>query len=175
MPTVAFRTVRSRQRFANHKAVKKELEDTLDRTVKPHMIQRFDLVVANWKHQPDFKARKFIRKDMIWVNVYPAGDEESVAIYGFVTGGTKPHKISARNAPRLAFMWGGKGSYKPKTAARGKIGGPGIIAGGMMHFPVTVQHPGSEARDFEGVIAEDEKDWYNRTMENAWRRAIRKI
>jgi hypothetical protein len=175
MPKVAFRTVRSRQRFANYAEVKKELAKTLDRVVKPHFIRRFDLVVMNWKHQPDFKARKFIRPDKIWLNVFPAGDKEDKDIYFFVTKGTKPHRIAARRAPRLAFMWGGVGSYKPKTAPRGKIGGPGIIVGGTLHRPVAVQHPGTEARDFEGVIAEDEKRWYSRTMENAWRRAIRKL
>ena len=175
MPTVAFRTVRSRQRFANYKVVKKELGDTLDNVVKPHMIRRFDLVVMNWKHQPKFKARKFIRLDRIWLDVYPTGKEEDVAIYGYVTKGTRPHKITAKNAPRLAFMWGGPGSYKPKTKPKGKIGGPGIVVGGTLRRPYSVNHPGSEARDFEGTIRDDEKPWFSRTMENAWRRAIRKL
>jgi len=175
MPTVAFRVVRSRQRFANYPAIKKELARTLDKEVKPHLIQRFNIVVMNWDHRPDFKARKFIRADSIWVNVYPTGDKENVMIYGFVTKGTRRHKIKAKNAPALAFMWGGKGSYKPKTKPKGKIGGPGIVVGGTLRRPVEVMHPGSEARDFEGVIAEDEKRWFSRTMENAWRRAIRRL
>jgi hypothetical protein len=175
MPTVAFRTVRSRQRFANYPEVRKELGRTLDRIVKPHFIQRFDIVVKNWKHQPTFKGRKFIRPDKIWVNIFPSGDKESVAIYGFVTRGTKKHPISAKNAPFLAFMWGGKGSYKPKTKPIGKIGGPGIVVGGTLRRPFKVEHPGSEARNFEKAIKDDEKAWFSRTMENAWRRAIRRI
>ena len=175
MPTVAFRAVRTRRKFINYPKVKRELERTLDDEAKPRFIQRFRLVVMNWKHQPDFKARKFIREDKIWLDVFPAGDKEDVAIYGFVTGGTKPHKIRARRAPRLAFMWGGPGSYKPKTAPKGKIGGPGIVVGGTLRRPYEVQHPGTEARDFEGVIRDDEKRWYSRTMENAWRRAIRSL
>ena len=98
-----------------------------------------------------------------------------MAIYGFVTGGTKPHKITARRAPTLVFMWGGPGSYKPKTKPKGKIGGPGIVVGGTLHRPVSVNHPGTEARDFESTIADDEKPWFSRTMENAWKRAIRKL
>lgn len=175
MPTVAFRTVRSRQRFANHSEVRKALGRTLDRIVKPHLIRRFDGVVANWKHQPVFKGRKFIRPDKIWVNIFPSGDKESVDIYGFVTRGTKAHKIRAKNAPRLAFMWGGPGSYKPKTKPVGKIGGPGIVVGGTLRRPFEVNHPGTKARDFEKAIRDDEKAWFSRTMENAWRRAIRRI
>lgn len=175
MPRVAYRAVRTRRRFANYPQVRKELARTLDDIVKPHFIQRFDLVVMNWKHRPTFKGRKFIRPDRIWVNVFPAGARESVKIYGFVTKGTRRHVIRARNAPRLAFLWGGKGSYKPKTAPKGKIGGPGKVVGGRMHYPLAVVHPGSEAREFEKVIAADEKRWYSRTMENAWRRAIRRL
>jgi len=175
MPTVAFRAVRSRRRFINYLAVKNELTRTLDEVVKPRLIQRFNVVVMNWDHRPTFKARKFIKVNKIWVDVFPAGDKEDVMIYGFVTKGTRKHPISAKNAPALAFMWGGKGSYKPKTKPRGKIGGPGIVVGGALHRPVEVTHPGSEARDFEGVIAEDEKRWFSRTMENAWRRAIRRL
>lgn len=175
MPTVAYRTIRSRRRFSNYPEVRKGLMRVLDDIVKPHLIQRFELVVMNWRHRPSFKGRKFIRPDRIWVNVFPAGDKESVKIYGFVTKGTKRHKIRARNAPRLAFLWGGVGSYKPKTAPKGKIGGPGKVAGGRMHFPPAVNHPGSKARKFEEVIRDDEKAWFARTMENAWRRIIRRL
>ena len=175
MPTVAYRVIRTRKRFTAYKEVKRELERTLDDVVKPHLIQRFNIVVMNWRHKPTFKGRKFITTDKIWVNVYPAGDRESVQIYNWVTKGTKRHPIRARRASRLAFMWGGKGSYKPKTKPRGKIGGPGVVVGGRMHYPQAVMHPGTEARDFENVIRADEKRWFSRTMENAWRRAIRQL
>lgn len=175
MPTIAMRVTRGRRKFVKHPEIRRYLGLVLDQIVKPHLIQRFNLVVMNWKHQPTFKGRKFITTDRIWVNVFPSGDKEDVDIYRFVTKGTKRHRIRARNAPYLAFMWGGKGSYKPKTKPVGKIGGPGIVVGGTLRRPFEVNHPGSEARNFEKAIKDDEKRWFSRTMENAWRRAIRRL
>jgi len=149
------------------------MADVIDNEVKPHFIQRFKMVTANWKHQVDFQARKFFEADKIRLNVFPAGENKKIWIY--VSGGTRPHRIRAKRAKTLAFLWGGHGSYKAKTKPPGKFGGPGTVVGGTMHFPPAVNHPGSEPREFEKIIAEDEKDWYNRTMENAWKRAIRSL
>lgn len=170
MPTVAFRTIRSRQKFARALEVKKELEQTLDRVVKPHFIEAFKRVVVNWKNKPEFKARKFIQADLIKVNVFPAGEHKNIWIY--VSGGTKPHIITAKRAPLLVFE---AGRYVPKTAPVGKFGGPGVVRDGQVVRKRSVNHPGSEPREFEKVIRDDNKDWYSRTMENAWRRAIRKL
>ena len=172
MPTVAFRVTRSRRAFVNAPQVKKVLEKALDGEVKPHFIDEFDKVVANWKHKPTFKGRKFITADALSVTIYPEG-AKSKEIYGYVTKGTRPHVIRAKNVPYLVFMWGGPGSYKSKTAPGGKFGGPGIVVGGELTVRRQVNHPGNAARDFEGVIRKKEKPWFSRTMENAWRRAIR--
>ncbi len=173
MPTVAFRVIRSRRAFVNAPVVRKVLAAALDHEVKPHFIQEFEKVVANWEHQPDFKARKFITADALKLNVFPAGEHKD--IYKFVTGGTKAHLIpkTPKTAGSLAFMWGGPGSYQPKTRPGGKFGGPGQVVGGQMFFAKQVQHPGTKARNFEKAICEQEKHWFSCTMENTWRRAIR--
>lgn len=172
MPTVAYRTIRSRRRFANYPQVRRDLGIVLDDIVKPHLIQRFEIVVKNWRHRPDFKGRKFIRPDRIWVNVFPAGSAEDVQIYKWVTGGTKKnYKIPKAGPGFLSFKTG----YKPKTKPKGKIGGPGVFTGPRISFVGQVTHPGIEARKFEEVIAKDEKAWFSRTMENAWRRTIRRL
>jgi len=173
MPTIALRAVRSRRKFIRAPIVQDYLAAVLDSEVKQHFISEFDEVVANWRHKPEFKARKFVSDDQIKVNVFPAGD--NAQIYKFVTGGTRPHKIAAVNAPTLAFMWNGPGSYRPKTRPGGKSGGPGTVSGGTMHYPKSVNHPGTEAREFEKVIREKNKKWFSKTMENAWRRAIRRL
>lgn len=173
MPTVAFRTVRKRRKFIKYPKVKRGLAVVLDDTVKPHFLDAFKRVVANWKTQIQFKARKFIRPDRIWLDVFPAGANKK--IWEYVSGGTSAHTISAKGGGRLAFLWGGKGSYKAKTKPPGKFGGPGTVSGGTMHFPQTVNHPGSAAREFEKTIMEDNKAWFSRTMENAWRRIIRSL
>lgn len=171
MPRVAFRTIRSRKPFLDSAAAVKELERTLDGVVKPHFIKQFDMRVANWHHKPQFQARKFITREAISVNVFPAGPHKQLWIWN--TEGTRPHPIRAKRAKTLAFMGGGA-IYVSKTAPIGKFGGPGIVYGGYPVFPKAVQHPGTEARQHEKVIAADSKRWYSQTMENAWRRAIRR-
>ena len=173
MPNVAYRAIRSRRAFVNAPKVKAVLEQALDGEVKPHFIKAFEWVVANWEHKPDFKARKSIGADAISISVYPAGANKKIYIY--VTKGTRPHPIprTPKSKGWLAFMWGGPGSYKAKTAPGGKFGGPGVVVGGKMTFAKQVQHPGFEGRNFEKVIKDDNKRWFSRTMESAWRRAIR--
>jgi len=176
MPTVAYRVTRSRRKFIGAPKVKGYLAAGMEAEVKPHFIQRFKGVVSNWKHAVDFKARKYIQADSIRLNVYPAGPNKQIWIW--VSGGTKgPYPIPKHPSPgrRLAFKWGGPGSYKAKTGTGGKIGGPGVVVGGSMHYPRQVKHPGIKAREFEKTIAEDEKAWFSRTMNNIWRRAIRQM
>jgi len=172
MPTIAMRVMRSRRRFGNSRVAKRVLGDALDRIVKPHFVKRFEIVVGNWNNKPDFKAKKFITPNRIWVNVYPAGNKKSVQIYRWLTGGTrKNYRIPKSGTTFLSFRTG----YKPKTKPKGKIGGPGIFTGPRVSFVGSVIHPGIEAREFEKTIKDDEKRWFSRTMENAWRRAIRRM
>lgn len=173
MPRILYRTTRSRKGFIfAGSAVVKELADTLEDRIKPELLKRFKLIVANWSSDVDFGARKIIKPDFISVSVYPKGADKK--IWTYVTGGTRKHPITARRAKTLAFMWGGKGSYKPKTKPVGKFGGPGIVRGGKMAFPVSVQHPGTKARKFEETIMEDMQPEFRREMENAFRRGINK-
>lgn len=172
MPTVAYRAIRERRRFVHAPEVKRVLGDTLDNEVKLALLRRFEAVVANWQHAPVFQARKFVTENAIWVNVFPTG--ENKRIYQYVTGGTRPHPIAARHAKTLAFVWGGPGSYTPKTAPGGHWGGPGT-ASGSMHYPLVVQHPGNKPRDFEAVIKREYQPEFLRTLENAFRRAIRRL
>ena len=171
MPTIAFRTVRSRRAFVNAPVVRRVLEQAIDSQVKPHFIKEFEKVVANWKHAPGFAARKSITGDSIKLNVFPTGENKK--IYGYVTGGTRPHIIRPKTANTLAFMWGGVGSYKAKTAPGGKYGGPGVVTGGKMRYAKEVHHPGNKPRKFETRIRDEQAPWFYKTMEAAWKRAIR--
>lgn len=153
--------------------VKRKLGAVLDSEVKPYLIDKFDIIVADWKHKPEFKARKLITTNTIKVNVFPAGEHKMIWIY--VSGGTRPHVIAAKRAPTLAFMWGGPGSYRPKTTTAPSWRGLGAVIGGTMHFPKQVHHPGSKPRNFEKWVKKSSKKWYSRTMENAWRRVIRSL
>jgi len=174
MPTIAIRVTRSRTTLLSQsEEAVKLLGNVLENEAKPMLIKQFDAVVANWEHKPVFKARKFIRPNKIWIDVFPTG--ENADIWKYVSRGTKAHKIKAKNAPLLAFMWGGPGSYKAKTKPGGGFGGPGTVAGGTMHFKKEVNHPGNKARKFEEDIAKTQKPEFSRLMENAWRRTIRAL
>ena len=172
MPTVAYRVTRGRRKFLNAPQVIADLGKSLDEA-KVHFIAEFKKVVEDWEHQVEFAARKSVTADKIKITVYPTGANKD--IWKFVTGGTKPHVIRAKNAKTLAFMWGGPGSYQAHTTAPGGYGGPGTVAGGVMHFPKEVQHPGTKARNFEHSIREQEADWFSAFMEAAWKRAIRRL
>ncbi len=173
MATVAYRATRSRQKFVKMPQVKAELAKVLDSEVKPELLYRFNRVTANWNTKISFRSRKFIKIDSISVTVFPFGKNKQ--IWGYVSFGTQPHKIRAKNAPMLAFQWGGYGSYKPKTAPIGKFGGPGTVTGGTLRFMKEVNHPGSEGRKFEEAIRADYKKDFSRTINNAFRRIIRRL
>jgi hypothetical protein len=174
MPTVAYRVIRSRRAFVNAPVARRVLEHALDAEVKPHFVTAFEEVVGNWKNKPKFEGRKFITADAIRVSVFPQGPNKE--IYKYVTKGTRRHPIpkTPKVNGSLVFVWGGPGSYKPKTAPGGKWGGPGI-ATGKLTFRKQVQHPGNKPRDFEGFIRKREEPWFTKTMENAWKRAIRSM
>jgi len=174
MPTIAFRTIRTRRAFVNAPKVKAVLERALDGEVKPHFIKEFEKFVVNWEHKPEFAARKFITADSIKVTVYPTGQNKQ--IYTWVSGGTKgPYDITPKNGPFLWFVSrGGRGvkSYIAKTGPGASwYGGPGISVGNLRRVKA-VSHPGIKPRAFEARIRKEQAPWFSRTMENAWRRAI---
>jgi len=175
MPTVAYRANRTRRKFIKFPEVKKQLAAEMNRKAKPPLIDEHEKRVENWEHQPDFEARNYIKIDSISITVFPAGENKKIWV--FVSKGTKPHKIPKvpKTKGFLFFPWGGPGSYVPKTTTSGGYGGPGTVNNPEMTARRQVDHPGTEARNFEKHIREDFKDDYSRIMENAWRRIIRAL
>lgn len=147
---------------------KQELEKALDKEVKPALVKSLNLVVANWEHKPKFQARKTIGKDKITLTVFPVG--ENADIFKFVDQGTKPHVIKPVRAKMLRFQLG----YKSKTLARPArtVSGGGVATGDVV-VAKRVNHPGNEARNFTGTIAEDIKPGFNRTIDNTFRKISR--
>ena len=176
MPRVAIRTIRGRRKFAEYPEVKKQMGDYLDKTVKPELLALFDARVANWKNKVAFEARKFINAERIAVNVFPSNSTpKGKEIFGYVSGGTTPHKIRVRNARTLVFMWGGPGSYVPKTTTSGGFGGPGAVVGGEIHRPLEVNHPGNEPRDIPKKILVEYRPTFSAGVESNWRRILRAL
>lgn len=104
-------------------------------------LEDFKVTTATWQHQPDFSIDT------------PNADRRVVGtddeIYGYVSGGTKPHIIVA-HGKALAFPGGG---FRPKSRP-GYIGSNKGSKGGAVVFRPRVQHPGTEARKFDEAIAE---------------------
>lgn len=168
MPRVAFRSVRSRSRFVHIKRVREKMERHLEKKIKPRLIREHEKIVADWDHKPTFKGRKYLDEDSVRITVHPDGPHKD--IWYWVTGGTRPHVIRARNAPFLVFATG----YIPHTSPGGGYGGPGEAKGDVVSKK-QVDHPGIKARKFEEHIARKFNSWFKRSVENAWRRATRDI
>ena len=150
--------------------VRKQIKEKMDRQVKPALLKSHELIVANWKSDVGFQARKFISGDEIAIIIFPTGKDKK--IWDYVDQGTRPHVILPRNAPNLVFKTG----YSPKTLAKpartvaggGKATGPTVYA-------KKVNHPGTEAREFTKTIAEDIKPKFKSEIENAFRQAARQV
>lgn len=154
---------------------RKEVKKTFKNKLKPPLIKAHNKVVKDWKSDVFFKSMSVVRPDYIALFIFPAGKDK--AIYGFVDLGTKPHTITAKNAPLLAFRWGGKGSYVPKTLpkpARTVSGGGYVTTPNSMRYTRSVNHPGNKAREFSKTIGKDSKPFIVKELENAFRRIARK-
>lgn len=123
------------------------LENGLTAAAKATKID-FDVTTQTWRKRPDFTIKDQPSERII------ATDNE---IYGYVNDGTRPHIIVAKNGKSLAFKWGGKGSYSPKTAVR-VIGSGASSQSGSIIRPRAIHHPGTDAREFDQVIADKWED-----------------
>ena len=117
-------------------------------------LEDFKVTTQTWQHQPDFAIDE------------PSADRRVVGtddeIYGYVSGGTKPHVIVA-HGNALVFPGGG---FRPKTRPR-YIGSNKGSKGGAVIFRPKVQHPGTAPREFDEAIAEKWQKELPVTMQRA--------
>lgn len=146
-------------------AFQRAIEDAADRVGKD-MTTDFKKTTETWKHKVAFETVISVAPD---VEVLVGTDDE---VYGYVNDGTKPHPIFPRRARALRFQWGGRGSYKPKTAPKVIGSKPGGPTGPIVHKPY-VQHPGTKAREFDKTIESKWKAPFKRRMEKAMRDAAK--
>jgi hypothetical protein len=136
------------------------------------MKQFHELVVRDWDHRPSFVIGYNVTPDRIFVRVYPRG--ANAKLWRYVDEGTKPHDIYPRaRGGRLKFQTG----YSPRTAATAKFNvGTGSSIGGWASKKTgePVHHPGTEAREFTKTIQDEMKPLFERLIENAFRRALRR-
>lgn len=171
-----FKNIRSGKRQAAitdlNSITRKQIEETLDRKVRPALVKSHELVVANWEHKVKFGARKNISADKIVIYVFPTGENSEIWI--FVDQGTKPHKITAKTVRGLRFQGG---TYVSKTLARPArtVSGGGYVQNPTWVRKESVNHPGTEARNFSVEIAEDIKPDFLREMENAFKQIAKQV
>lgn len=180
MPKAFFRDIRSGKRRAAitdlASITRREVEQTLDQRVKPALVKSHERVVEDWKTDVKFRARKVLTANRITVYVFPYGENKEIWYY--VDQGTEPHQMPAVAGKLMVFRAGG--TYVPKTMAKPArtVSGGGYVTGGTKVVTTkrkAFTHPGSEGRNFTGQIAEDIKPAFKRDVENAFRRAARKV
>ena len=176
MPVAAIRFHRGRRKFSQYAEVKKEMAAVHQQVIKPQFVREFDKIVHNWATQLTFGTRLMQNPDGLKLYVFPQGSAKAKQIWWWNVLGTKAHEITAKNAPTLVFEWGGPGSYMPKTGPGGAwFGGPGKVSGGAIIRPLRVWHPGTAPRPWPEIVRNENKVFYSREVENAWRRALRRI
>ena len=88
-------------------------------------------------------------------------------VYGYVNSGTRPHIIRAKNGKRLAF-----GPSSPKTRPGSLDSGSGS-RGPADTFRQQVQHPGTDARDFDKAAAKIAEAEFPKRMQEAVKEGTR--
>lgn len=173
VPAVTIRIVRSKKRqqlLSRFRDMQDEVKSSLERFRKP-AVAEFEKVTDNWKRKPKFVAGVFITPsgDEISLFVEPAG--ENAKYWEWTSRGTRPHIITARNAPALYF----RRNYTPKTQPGNPptYGGSGRSSGAFVRT-LQVQHPGTTPRLFEEAIGGRIANDFRREVENAIRRGLRK-
>jgi len=126
----------------------KELERRYAR-IGEQIRRDFERTVSTWDKKPKFTVKRI--RTSTGAITYEAGTDNE--IYGYVTLGTKPHIIRAKNAPFLSFRTGGS----PKTTPNLLTSKAGFIGDGWAKKQ-EVQHPGTEARNFHKIIAKRFQD-----------------
>lgn len=116
----------------------------------------FQVTTQTWKNRPVFFIRRSANERFIGT---------TGLIYKFVSGGTKPHLITAHTPRGLAFYATG---FAPKTKVRTIASYAGKQADKNFRRPMVVHHPGNEAREYPEVIAEK----YSKTIGVTLQRAI---
>jgi hypothetical protein len=154
-----------RAEVINVATLRSELNEAMEE-LQDGVLRDFESTVATWSTQVGFDV-KLTTGQAITLKVSPSGS--GAEIWGHVNEGTRPHIIRPRNARALAF----RSNYRAKTAPGRIRSGAGGSRGASV-FSQQVFHPGSEGRDFTGLIADKWKPEFKRIGENAMRRVARK-
>ena len=127
------------------------------------IIKDFEGVVRPWHEpKPEFQLVRQMTAEGSKLIVRVVGPEEGRKKWAYVNFGTRAHTIRARNAKTLAFP-----SVYHSGSTPGKKFTIAASSSGPTVYASEVQHPGTEARRFDLVIAEDNQKPYEEWMKAA--------
>ena len=159
---------------------REEVRKDLAKVAKSHVRSR-EKIVKNWsaRSKPKFKANTVVTVGKLAIEVEVEEKNKAKPIWKWVSQtGTKAHVIKPKAGnkwQRLFFMWGGPGSYEPKTRTNpARYGGAGKVRGGKLTVARQVKHPGFPPRKFDEKVNEDLKPDFEKAIENGGRRGLKK-
>lgn len=141
-----------RELLLDPKRLVRGLENGLTASAKAAKVD-FDTTTQTWARRPAFTIEEQPGQRTI------STDNE---VYGYVNDGTRPHIIRAKNGKVLVFGT----PHSAKTAVR-VIGSGAGSRGTTMVKVKQVRHPGTDAREFDAVIAEKWEDQLPVTVQRA--------
>lgn len=123
--------------------VRKAVQDTCE-GLGDEIVTELEAVVSGWKTPVKFESKLVSSQGGFSFEI--STDSE---VFVYVDKGTRPHTITAKNGARLAFPMP---AGAPKTSPGSLKSSPSSQTAGPIIRPMTVNHPGTEARDFTGQI-----------------------
>lgn len=113
-------------------------------------LRMFEKTVQSWETDVAFIRRKTATRPTLKYVVYTENE-----VYYYVNAGTPPHPIEPKFAPALRFL----SDYAAKTKPGVAFSYPGGARGDVV-FAKYVEHPGTEPRKFDEVIAKEMQRLY---------------
>jgi hypothetical protein len=167
-----FRTKVPKPFFWSKSRFEREIKGVGDR-LNDRVSKTYDDITETWKNKPVFTKKVgasvvggiLSSSGAIYASVTTDSD-----IYWYVTKGTKPHPIDPKpgNTRGLLIF---QREYTPKTSPRKLNSVPGGKSG-PWRLTSHVDHPGSEARNFEAEIIEQQKPLIEKDLREALNRQI---
>jgi len=127
--------------------LRSDIIQALRSSTVPKTISLFKQTTTGWEHKPIWSATYSNQSSRVSATVFPSGP--NAAQYNIVEFGARPHVIRPRHAPVLRFQPGYRAATTPRIlSSRTKQRfGERISAR-------SVNHPGFEAREFSGEVAD---------------------
>ena len=153
-------TKRPPKAAAQYKIVRDEVRVGLNR-VGDRTVKAYGRVVQNWRGKPTFKSEVGSGTKQLFVRIKVTGKRRDIQNW--------------KRGKFLRFVWGGYGSYAPKTNhSPARFGGSGKVANGKVFYLKKVNHPGFKPRKFSEAINKAAVPELNKEVRNGYRRGMRK-